>query len=244
MIQQNKKQQLRRQNSTIEDEPEEGQRRNGLVSKLFDTAELPLLHRRISFHKGEMETEKNSLIAQRLMPINASNNTSSEKIKRQSSKEDSTLKDAKDEEEESGKYSLLATIEKRRRLFPKGKIEEMLRWNKVRKIGAGLQNLGNTCFLNSVLQCLTYLPPLANYLLSKDHSSYNCRSIGLCMLCVLEKHVCKALASTSSIAPYTITKNLKGLGRGLRLGRQEDSHEFLVCLVDSLQKSALSSFPS
>eukprot|EP01102_Stenamoeba_stenopodia_P003675 TRINITY_DN13832_c0_g1_i1.p1 TRINITY_DN13832_c0_g1~~TRINITY_DN13832_c0_g1_i1.p1 ORF type:complete len:768 (-),score=167.90 TRINITY_DN13832_c0_g1_i1:37-2061(-) len=145
---------------------------------------------------------------------------------------------------EGGKYSLLGTSEKKRRLFPKGKIEELLRWSKVRKIGAGLQNLGNTCFLNAVLQCLTYLPPLANYLLSKHHSSYNCRSVGLCMLCVLEKHVCKALTSSSSIAPYMITKNLKGLGKGLRLGRQEDSHEFLVCLVDSLQKSALSAFPS
>lgn len=45
-----------------------------------------------------------------------------------------------------------------------------MKWERIYRIGAGLQNLGNTCFLNSTVQCLTYTPPLANYLLSKEHS--------------------------------------------------------------------------
>lgn len=53
-------------------------------------------------------------------------------------------------------------------LFPMERLS--LRWERVFRVGAGLHNLGNTCFLNSTIQCLTYTPPLANYLLSKEHA--------------------------------------------------------------------------
>uniref|UniRef100_A0A8C5Z298 ubiquitinyl hydrolase 1 n=1 Tax=Marmota marmota marmota TaxID=9994 RepID=A0A8C5Z298_MARMA len=53
-------------------------------------------------------------------------------------------------------------------LFPTERLS--LRWERVFRVGAGLHNLGNTCFLNSTIQCLTYTPPLANYLLSKEHA--------------------------------------------------------------------------
>lgn len=40
----------------------------------------------------------------------------------------------------------------------------VMEWKQACSVGAGLYNMGNTCFLNSVLQCLVYTPPLHNYI--------------------------------------------------------------------------------
>ncbi|MEE6519502.1 hypothetical protein FKM82_031362, partial [Ascaphus truei] len=84
-----------------------------------------------------------------------------------------------------------------------------MKWERVSRVGAGLQNLGNTCFLNSTVQCLTYTPPLANYLLSKEHSR-NCQQGGFCMLCIMQNHLIQAFANSgNAIKPVSFIRELK-----------------------------------
>ncbi|XP_056210505.1 ubiquitin carboxyl-terminal hydrolase 42-like [Falco biarmicus] len=112
-------------------------------------------------------------------------------------------------------------------------------WQQRQRAGAGLYNLGNTCFLNSVLQCLTYTPPLANYLLSHEHSS-SCRQQGFCMTCIMEAHVNNAWnTSASAIQPRDVISALPRIGGHFMLGMQEDAHDFLRCTVTAMQRACL-----
>ncbi|XP_067164721.1 ubiquitin carboxyl-terminal hydrolase 42-like [Apteryx mantelli] len=122
-------------------------------------------------------------------------------------------------------------------LFPPEKIS--VAWRQGQGVGAGLCNLGNTCFLNSVLQCLTYTPPLADYLLSGEHSQSCCEQ-GFCMLCTMETHVKQVLfCSASAIEPTAVFSNLRRIGEHFCFGRQEDAHEFLRYTVAAMQTACL-----
>ncbi|XP_064171213.1 ubiquitin carboxyl-terminal hydrolase 36 isoform X2 [Anguilla rostrata] len=126
-------------------------------------------------------------------------------------------------------------------LFPANRLS--MRWERVYRVGAGLHNLGNTCFLNSTVQCLTYTPPLANYLLSKEHSR-SCHQSGFCMICVMQNHIVQAFANTgNAIKPVSFIRDLKKIARHFRFGSQEDAHEFLRYTVDAMQKACLNGYP-
>ncbi|KAM6067590.1 ubiquitin carboxyl-terminal hydrolase 36-like [Chlamydotis macqueenii] len=120
-------------------------------------------------------------------------------------------------------------------LFPAGHLS--MKWEQVYRVGAGLHNLGNTCFLNSSLQCLTHTPPLANYLLSGEHSQ-TCQQRGFCMLCVMEKHMIQAFANSgNTIKPEFFIQDLKRIAWHIHFGRQEDAREFLRYTIDAMQKA-------
>ncbi|XP_024061690.1 ubiquitin carboxyl-terminal hydrolase 36 [Terrapene carolina triunguis] len=125
-------------------------------------------------------------------------------------------------------------------LFPMERLS--MKWERVYRVGAGLHNLGNTCFLNSTVQCLTYTPPLANYLLSKEHSR-SCHQGGFCMMCIMQNHMIQAFANSgNAIKPVSFIRDLKKIARHFRFGSQEDAHEFLRYTVDAMQKACLNGY--
>jgi hypothetical protein len=67
-------------------------------------------------------------------------------------------------------------------------INSLMYWKRQTSIGPGFNNLGNTCFLNSVLQSLMYTPALRNYFSNSNHIK-DCRAKGVCFLCEFSRLV-------------------------------------------------------
>jgi ubiquitin C-terminal hydrolase len=123
----------------------------------------------------------------------------------------------------------------------------------------GFVNLGNTCFLNSTLQCLAYLPPMCQSLMAMPEAhdigknsmtgkTSQGKKVTL-MLRSLFRQVHGANGSTfagHALAPKSIVRAVPSLGSvgsrngyKFRPGRQEDAHEFLVHLLDAMNDGEL-----
>ncbi|KAE8692234.1 Ubiquitin carboxyl-terminal hydrolase 25 [Hibiscus syriacus] len=108
----------------------------------------------------------------------------------------------------------------------------------------GLRNLGNSCYLNSVLQCLTYTPPLANFCLRSRHSSSCDASASKkpreCPFCILEAWIARSLTLDLTLdSPSKIQSCIKIFAEHFRFGRQEDAHEFLRYVIDACHNTCL-----
>ncbi|XP_076888728.1 ubiquitin carboxyl-terminal hydrolase 17-like [Bidens hawaiensis] len=119
-------------------------------------------------------------------------------------------------------------------LFPYEMFVKLYNWKQVELQPFGLQNCGNSCYANAVLQCLLYTPPLTAYLLEGLHSK-RCVKRGWCLTCELEGLVMQAKYVNSPLSPVRILSHIENIGSNLGHGKEEDAHEFLRYAIDSLQ---------
>ncbi|XP_021066647.1 ubiquitin carboxyl-terminal hydrolase 17-like protein A isoform X2 [Mus pahari] len=110
-----------------------------------------------------------------------------------------------------------------------------LSWESPQGPGCGLQNTGNSCYLNAALQCLTHTPPLADYMLSQEHTQTCCSPEG-CKMCAMEAHVTQSLLYSHSM---DVMKPSQILTSAFHKNKQEDAHEFLMFTLTTMHESCL-----
>ncbi|KAK4364631.1 hypothetical protein RND71_015989 [Anisodus tanguticus] len=112
-------------------------------------------------------------------------------------------------------------------------------------LGAGLANLGNTCFLNAVLQSFMHTVPLIQGLKSSDHAT-SCDGYkkGFCVICALRKLIDASMFSEAGVlSPWKFVNNLNYFSSTFHRFQQEDAHEFLQCFLDKLERCCDDSRP-
>ena len=103
---------------------------------------------------------------------------------------------------------------------------------------SGIMNLGNTCFMNSVIQCLSHTTLLRKYLLDGRYKSdANQERKEYCMLVEMYKVLEGLWEDRCIIKPISFKRTLSKFYDRYQGWRQHDSHEVLIALIDMLHLS-------
>lgn len=107
----------------------------------------------------------------------------------------------------------------------------------------GLFNLGNTCFMNCILQALLHTDPLRRYFLTGNgpapHQAGQCaknaNGQGPCIACEIDSLFCRAYdGRMQPIAPAGMLEALWRYSRDLAGYEQQDAHELFITLRQAL----------
>ena len=103
---------------------------------------------------------------------------------------------------------------------------------------AGLVNLGNTCYMNSIIQCFFYTPLMNQFFLSKTSLNITEDGQNVSSVIIYQELVKLYLDLKNSnklkISPIEFYNQFILANTTFQGGRQHDSHEFLVIILNNL----------
>jgi hypothetical protein len=120
-------------------------------------------------------------------------------------------------------------------------LEDRIVGKPVAKGVVGLLNMGNTCYLNSILQCLTHIEPLTAYCMDDSfHALINSKNSsgmgGRMALAFAELLTDLSGQSATAVAPGFIKALLSEKNALFNGMGQQDAHEALMCLLDAVHE--------
>uniref|UniRef100_A0A4W6FVF3 Ubiquitin carboxyl-terminal hydrolase n=1 Tax=Lates calcarifer TaxID=8187 RepID=A0A4W6FVF3_LATCA len=107
----------------------------------------------------------------------------------------------------------------------------------------GLKNIGNTCYMNAALQALSNCPPLTQFFLEcgglvrTDKKPALCKSYQKLVSDLWHKN------RPSYVVPTNLFQGIKAINPMFRGYSQQDSQEFLRCLMDQLHEELKEALP-